>query len=507
MPPPSRLRGIARSALGRVPGPVRARLIGLVGSRIRLPGSDVGQVSVVVVPEEGDRVEECLASIRSQTHLLLDVVVCPVGPTTADLPRTPRFRTIAPSATAYAAARAGVAAATGRYVLLVRGCDQLLPHAVADLAGSLAASGSDLATGLLEQTGEPEPWLARAQAAAHAEPLSAQPPPAVLASDLTLANKAFTLDLARRLELSEADDWLCAPALAAELPGLAVDVLDRPVARFAAGRGHRAFGARPSPLPQLEHWLDLDRRIRADLAGTGLAVGWRQHWYDVVLPRFVSDAERADATTWERLVALSPVPEHVDVRASSRSLLTLAAGGRRAEVEALAAELESLGDDAPTELVGDWPVAVWSSVDLPADDRRLAEHETRLALRLVRVQDRAEGRVVDLWARIGGVDLAENALKVSAEADDRAVSVEPRVDRAADRWADTRFQSAAEGAVRMTVPPGTRHLRVEAQVGALVRSAYLAIPPRSGDPVGPAPTVQAVSLDGDRLVVQLDRPA
>src|SRR5262249_11565703 len=282
----------------------------------------------------------------------------------------------------------------------------------------------------------------------------------------------FTRDLARRLRISDEDDWLCAPALAALLPGLVVDVLDRPVARFAAGRGHRAFGARPSPLPQLDHWLRLDRRITSAVAGTRLAAGWRQHWSDVVLPRFVTDAERGDGTTWERLVSLSPLPDDVEVRASTRSLLTLAAAGRRSEVEALAAELESLGDDAPTELVADWPVAVWSSVDLPAEDRRLAEHETRLALRVVRVTDATDGRVVGLGCRSGGVDLAENKLELTIDADGRPVVVEPRVDRAADRWADTRFQSAAEGAARFTVPPGTREIRVEARIGALVRSAY-----------------------------------
>ena len=135
MPPRSRLRELARSALGRVPGPVRARVLGTLGSRVGLAGSEIGQVTVVVVPEEGDRVEEGLASIRGQTHALLDVVVCPVGRADCDLPDDPRFRTIAPERTTYAAVRAGVAAATGRYVVLVRGCDQLLPRAVADLAG------------------------------------------------------------------------------------------------------------------------------------------------------------------------------------------------------------------------------------------------------------------------------------------------------------------------------------------------------------------------------------
>src|SRR5215212_4397499 len=323
MPPRSRLREIGRQALARVPGPVRGRLLGALGGRLGVAGGDVGLVSVVVIAEEGDRVEECLASVRGQTHALLDVVVRPVGAAVAELPDDPRFRALPPASTAYAAVRAGVAAASGRYVVLIRGCDRLLPGAVSALAGSLAASGADLATGVLEQTGEPESWLARAQADAHAVPVAAKPPPAALAGDLTLANKAMTRDLARRLVPTEQDDWLCSPTLASVLPGLRVDVLDRAVARLAHERGHRAFGARPSPLPELEHWLHLDLQITAALAGTPLADGWRRHWYDVVLPRFVADAERADEAVWTRLVRLSGLPVGVDVRASSRGLLTL----------------------------------------------------------------------------------------------------------------------------------------------------------------------------------------
>src|SRR5215212_5170543 len=245
MPPRSRPREIGRWALTRVPGPVRARFLGTLGGRLGLTGANVGPVSVVVVPEEGDRVEECLASVRGQTHALLDIVVVPVGVAVAALPDDPRFRALPPASTTYAAVRDGVAAASGRFVMLVRGCDRLLPEAVSALAGSLAASGADLATGVLEQIGEPEPWLARAQADAHAVPVAAKPPPAALAGDLTLANKAMTRDLARRLVLTEEDDWRCSPTLASLLPGLRVDVLDRSVARLAHDRGHRAFGARP----------------------------------------------------------------------------------------------------------------------------------------------------------------------------------------------------------------------------------------------------------------------
>jgi CDP-glycerol glycerophosphotransferase (TagB/SpsB family) len=505
MPPRSRLRELARSTLAHVPGPVRARVLGTLGNRVGLSGSEIGQVSVVVVPEEGDRVEECLASVRAQTHALLDVVVCPVGPAGSELPDDPRFRSVRAEPTSYQAVRAGVDSATGRYVVLVRGCDQLLPHAVYDLAGSLAASGADLASGVLHQMGEAERWLAQAQADSHADPQSAQPAPDGLAGDLTLANKAFTSELAARLRLTQHDDWLCSPALARLLPSLEVDVLDRPVARYAWDRGHRAFGARPSPLPELDHWLRLSRAVTdvADLSPDG----WRRHWYDVLLPRFVVDAERADARTWGRLVGLSALPQDVDVRASSRSLLTLAAADRRGDVEALAAELESLGDDVPTELVDGQPVAVWRSVDLPAADRRLSAGETRLEVRVVRATETPGGRAVDLWARVGGVDLATHPIELSVRADGLPVGAESRLDRTADRWAGRRFQSAAEGAARTTVPLGTRELHVSARVGGLERSAYAALPPRAAAHDGPEPAVIGISLEGDRVVVQLDRPA
>src|SRR5436190_12996664 len=143
MPLRSRLRETGRWTLARVPGPVRARLLGALGGRLGLAGADVGLVSVVVIAEEGDRVEECLASVRGQTHAMLDVVVGPVGAAVAELPDDPRFRAIRPAATALAAVREGVASATGRYVVLLRGCDRLLPGAVSALAGSLAASGAD----------------------------------------------------------------------------------------------------------------------------------------------------------------------------------------------------------------------------------------------------------------------------------------------------------------------------------------------------------------------------
>ena len=510
MSPRSRLRDVGRAALGRVPGPVRSRVLGAVGGRAGLSGAEIGLVSVIVVPKPGDRVEDCLVSVRGQTHALLDVVVCPVGSAEAQLAADPRFRAIAPAPTTYDAVRAGVRAAAGRYVVLVRGCDRLLPQAVSALAGSLARSGSNLATGVLEQSGEPEPWLAYAQAATHQSPGWGHPATRLFAGDLTLANKAFTRHLARRLTLSDDDDdWLCSPSLAAVLPGLTLDVVDRPVARFAWERGRRAYGARPSPLPELDHWLGLHRRVIATVGDdAAFADGWLRHWYDVVLPRFVTDAERADEQTWRRLVALSAVPAGVGLRAASRGLLTLAAADRRTEVEALAAELDSLGGDVPSELTGDGLAARWSSVELPARLRLLDESETGLRVRVVRaVGAGGEDRVIDLWARIEGIDLAEHPPVVTVSFDGEDLPAERSVDHEAERWAGARFQSAAPGAVRVTAPAHAGRLRVSMEAAGVHRETEVDLPPPAGRPDDGEPAVLAVTLDGVRLVVRLDRAA
>jgi CDP-glycerol glycerophosphotransferase (TagB/SpsB family) len=505
----SRLREIGRSALGRLPAPARARALGAVGRRLGLEGAEIGPVTVVVVPEDGDRVEGCLESVRGQTHALIDVVVAPVGAAGVALPRDPRFRAIGPRPTAYDATNAGIAAAGGRYVVLVRGCDRLLPHAVTALAGSLAASRSNLASGVLEQGGEAETWLARAQSATHAEPGWGRPATELLAGDLSLANKAFTRHLARRLVLTQDDDWLCAPSLAALLPGLTLDVVGRPVARLAWERGHRAYAARPSPLPELDRWLALHGRVLASApVGSAEPAGWLRHWYDVLLPRFLADAERADDETWQRLVSLSRVPEGIDLRASARSLLALASADRRLDVEALAAELDLLGDDVPTALTDDGPVARWSSVDLPARLRRLGEAETRLRVRVVRAAGTDDGdRSIDLWIQMEGVDLARHPPAVSVDFDAVALPTHPAPDPAADRWAGARFQSAAPGAVQVLAPERAGRLQVTVGVGPVRRVADIDLPPHAADHDGPQPVVHGVFLDGDRLVVRLDRPA
>jgi CDP-glycerol glycerophosphotransferase (TagB/SpsB family) len=504
MPPRPRLRAAGRLALGALPGAARFRLLRAIGSQLGLAGAEIGLVTVVVVAEPGDRVEECLASVRAQTHALLEVLVCPVGAAGVELPDDPRFRSRPAVATSYGAANAGIEAAAGDYVMLVRGCDQLPPDAIAALGGSLAASGSDLASGILTQSGEPETWLRRAQADGHAEPGRGRPVGPEQAADLALANKAFTRDFARLLRLVETDSWLFSPTLAHLLPEATLDVLDRPVARWSHGRGHRPFGARPSPLPELEKWLLLRDLVAGAAAGSALADGCRQHWYDVVLPRFVADAERADESTWIRLVELVHAPPHLELRASSRSLLWLAGQGRRDEVEALAAELAELGDDIPTDLTDLGLVARWRSVTVPDEVSALSPAETRLRTRVVRLVP-GPPRTLDLFARIDGLDLRRHGFEVTADADGRAFTVVAGADPTANRWADARFQSATEGALRLEVPAGVERFRLRMRAGVVERFATVEVPAVPAAAAS-SPAVHAVWLDGDQLVVQLDEP-
>jgi CDP-glycerol glycerophosphotransferase (TagB/SpsB family) len=505
MPPRPRLRAAGRSALGVLPGAARFRLLRAIGSQLGLPGAEIGLVTVVVVAEPGDRVEECLGSVRAQTHGLLEVVVCPVGAAGVELPDDPRFRTRPTCSTSYDAANAGIEAAAGDFVILVRGCDQLLPHAAAVLGGSLAVSGSDLASGVLTQSGEPETWLRRAQADGHAEEGRGRAVGPAQAADLGLANKAFSRGFARRLRIGETDSWLCSPTLAHLLPEATLDVLDRPVARWSHGRGHRPFGARPSPLPGLEESLLLRDLVAGAAAGSALAEGCRQHWYDVVLPRFVADAERADQSTWIRLVELVHAPPELELRASSRSLLWLAGQGRRDEVEALAAELDELGDDIPTELTDLGLVARWRSVTVPDEIGVLSPAETRLRTRVVRLVT-GPRRTVDLFARIEGLDLTRHGFEATADADGTALPVVVVADPTANRWADARFQSAAEGALRLEVPAGVERFRLRMRAGVVERFATVEVP-AAPEAAASSPAVQAVWLDGDQLVVQLDEPA
>ena len=185
-----------------LPGPVHRALRRRLARPLGIPGAEAGAVAVVLVCEAPDlaRLRDALGSALGQGHALLEVLLCPVALPPESVTdalgdvRDVRLRRLPERPTWAAAATAGARAARGDHLLFLRGCDLLAPDAVALAAGSLAASGAHLATGLLEQAGHPEPWLARAQREAHAEPDRGLVPadrPA-LAGDLAIGNKPFS---------------------------------------------------------------------------------------------------------------------------------------------------------------------------------------------------------------------------------------------------------------------------------------------------------------------------
>ncbi|MGI8521691.1 MAG: CDP-glycerol glycerophosphotransferase family protein [Nocardioides sp.] len=435
----SRLREVARRGLGLVPARQRAALLRTFGDRVGLAGH--GLVTVVVVAEPGDRLADCLASLRAQTHALLDVVVCPVGAAAVRLPDDPRIRFLPAAATWYDAANRGLAEAYGDAVMLVRGCDAVPPDGVETLASTLHRESAAAVTGDLAQQGEAERWLTHTQASLP-----------VLATVL--------LRTPTDLRLTADDDWLCSPSLARLLAGIGSVPVPRPVVRWAHERGRRAFGARPSPLPELDRWERLGRTLSDQTL-----------WPDVLLPRFVADAERASPEQWTRLVALAQgAGLDGSVHVASRTLLWLAAQDRRTDVEALAAELAGYGEDLPTQVVDGEVVATWRSVDVPAGVARLVESETPLVWHVQRVRPDGAGTVVDLFARIRGVDLAGTDPALEARLDDGTrLAVERRTDATANRWARACFQSAGEGAWTMHVPAETTSVNLRMTVGDLSR--------------------------------------
>ena len=478
------MTGVLRSVARKLPVRLRER-----ARRVLRPVAPVPVTIVVVVePEDEGRVDECLRSVRDQSRAAAEVLVAPVGDT----------------ASSWQAAANGAADRAGADLLwFVRGCDRLPSYAVEALAGALAASGSDLATGVLGQAGRPDPWLERAQRLAHAEPGSGVNPQELprLAGDLAISNHVFRTDRWRvgghRFE--ESDTWLESPAVAGALRGAErVDVVDRVVCTHAPDHGRRPFGAMPSPLPELAAWVRR-RRLLGESPARLLSDA------DVGLPRFLVDAERATAEEWEQLAALARdflepgLPPWTGPRGAS--LVWLAAEGRRPDVEALAAELDDLGEDLRAHPDGEQLLVDWRSADVPDDVRRIPMAETALVADVRRVQSQEAGIVADLFLRVPHLDLATVDHAIGAELlDGTPVEVTPHADITANRWAADRFASAAEGACRITLPaPGDVRIRLAA--GALVREATVSIgaPPAEDDPA--AVVLDDVRLEDDVLVL------
>ena len=128
-------------------GSLRSR-VGALVRQVRRSSAPTIDVVVVVEPVDRARLDAALRSVADQDYAAATVRVCPLTDS---------------EPTWQAAANAGVAAGTGDLVVLLRGCDVLAPDVLRRAAEALATSGAAFCSGRVEQAGQPEPWLSRAQ--------------------------------------------------------------------------------------------------------------------------------------------------------------------------------------------------------------------------------------------------------------------------------------------------------------------------------------------------------
>ncbi|WP_372728218.1 CDP-glycerol glycerophosphotransferase family protein [Nocardioides sp.] len=425
-----------------------------------------------------------------QSHAHLELLVAPVGEAAAAVAERAasyddaRVRLLPERPTWGAALDHAVSWGRGRHLTFLRGCDTLPDDALRILASSRMVSGSSLATGRIEQRGVPDPWRQRAQRRSHARPGRGVTPAdrPELAAGLGLGG--VLLDRAAwqgaGLRLDGEQDWLLSPGLARFLAGVErVDVLDRPTYLWSPDHGTRAFGATPNPLPALADWTARTRRITEVLTGTPLGDGWQHHLAGEELPRFLVEVERATDEQWSELTSLARAyddrPELVaGLDVTARSLLRLAALGRRVDLVDLVAELVGLGDDLPTRVESGEVFVQWRSVGLVAADRLLTGAETPLRAHVARVRRDADPWQVDLFVAVEHVDLAPETDVAVHDQDGSRLEVAPLPPAEATRWAARRFQCAV--AVRVDVPAAVTALRVDVSLGALHRTGSVMIP-------------------------------
>jgi len=436
-------------------------------------------VTLVVAASDpqAPHLDECLTSVREQTHDRLEVLVVGHGAcehalavARAHATEDPRVTVLPGTHAGLGTARnAGALAATGRYLGFVGAADLLLPNTVRRLVTSLEQTGSALA---VARTTSPQTGLLGEQ---HESRLTARPRTAVRVDqapdamgDLLAENKLFRRSFWRseRLSFPEAQGpGMTVPVVAAFVRARAFDVVPTAVYRWMRRGTGQSVGAQTNALEDLETWLTAQDSIATLLEDERLRPvreAWLFGVLDAALIPFLDDVERADDATWtrlqqlvHRLTGMAGADVMARIRVEPRLKLTLAAEGHRAALEELVLDRWLYAPHFETVAEGEHLFAALPGFREPtlglADEVfELRAVDTPLVVSLRRVAWVGDVLELDLFAFVRRVPMdgrPEVRVHLVGDGTRREVPVVQREDPEVDRFADDRFVSYAPGAL------------------------------------------------------------
>jgi CDP-glycerol glycerophosphotransferase len=474
MMPPSRTRALVsrgRQLASRVRGRVAARKLPIVSVVVTAKASQapflVECLESVLVRQTWHRVEVLLVPfggdsqpVRNRAHSLLE------AERRLALVEAPEARTLG------AARNAGVARATGEFVVFVGGAD-IVPHAaLGRLVTSLQESGSDFARGVVHvdraRAGDVLPG-SRLSPVTHAS-LEEMP---LAMSDFFVEGTLFRKTFWSGRTFPDADGPELEVSVArAYLDAAAFDVVAEPGYRFMNRGSGRVVGLERNELEDLDTWLTAQDQIRDLLEGASDAVryAWLTGVIGTGMQALLEDAEQATPDQWVRLrdtvqgmLALGGPGLMEQVAVVPRLYAWLTTRDRRDDLEDLVADRRFLRNDFPTVVedgvvYAQLPFFRGSGDPVPDELFVLGEWETPLAASLRNIRWQDDGILeLDVYALIRYVPMEHEPPRLTVRLVDpvsgRSVTptIRQSVDSGVTRFGAMRWQNADQGAVTLVL--------------------------------------------------------
>lgn len=480
------------------------------GVRGRAGGMKPPRLSVVIpVYNVEEYVEECLDSVFRQSLTDLEVIAVDDGSTDSSLKILREYATREPRLTVLhqqnegqgSARNHGVTRARGTFLTFVDADDTIPPGAFAYMVRSLEKSGSDFSVGSVRRTKNgrvSNPWWVKIVHGQDRIGVTIDDFPEALL-DVIAANRMFRrqfwLDKVGGFEAGIAyEDHV--PMVAAYVRATTFDILKRPTYHWRMRENRTSTSQQKHVLKNLTDRITVKAQAQAIVsqeASASVYASWVARVLDTDLSLFIAHADAASDEY--RRVLQDAMRVYVDeatpeawrlVRFHQKVRTWLAADGAWDAIEDFAAYLREWGNVPPTKVVdgrvfADVPLAQIVGRDVPLHLLELGANETSLHARLKRSRWEGDSLVLEGWAYVPGVDLADTVPTVrvalrSETGDELDLPVELLVDVEATRTADTFNASYDTSGFRAVVdaaalPSGSRWtLRLTVDARGVTRS-------------------------------------